>query len=508
MVYRFDSVQRLEPTHTFTDLRRGLAAEVADPAWFLARQWQLGEHEGEDAASPVQVELHAELTAIQPPDGTGGADAAQLPAEAIVEAGADDFWTPGRRIALGRGVERAAEAAGRPVPDEPHLRLTDLPPPYDLLNGTGFDGHALYAARTDLGLDIAWFDELPPEPPPPDLWNPAELAYDADFRAGGVTLTLRRHDGGDLDWWSVDATGPLPPPGPSADPPPQVLASRLRYPGAPNPRWWQVEDDGTDLGAYAPDRSHFATMLLLELVASHSDDLFTFPLPADMGHVVTLHEAVVVDSFGQRWPLEPPDDGWTLFTVAGLGPRSVVLWTAVGAALTGPVTDQVDFGIDEDANLLWAVERRVGGRDKATPERPPTPVTTAPADAGVQPSYAYRPSLEVPPFWHPYVPDTVTIAGQVLRRFVQGRLADLSGTEAGLTPAPTSDLLLDPASGGRHPVHQLEPAVVPTDGLQIERRYLLARRIDGLPVLWTQRRRVPLAAPPTMRLQFDVLEAT
>jgi hypothetical protein len=66
-----------------------------------------------------------------------------------------------------------------------------------------------------------------------------------------------------------------------------------------------------------------------------------------------------------------------------------------------------------------------------------------------------------------------------------------------------SDLLVDPASGGQHPVHQLEPAAIPSDGVQVERRHLLGRRTDGQPVLWAQRRRVPLTAPPTLRLQFD-----
>jgi hypothetical protein len=334
---------------------------------------------------------------------------------------------------------------------------------------------------------------------PRDLWDPAELAYSAEFTAGPTTrLTLQRHDGGQLDWWSMDATGPVPPPARLPEPA-RVLANRVRYPGAPNPRWWQIEQAGTDLGTYAPDRSHFATLLLLELVTSHSDDWFTFPVAAG-GHVVTLHEAVVVDAFGDRWPLEPPDDGWSLFAVTGLDPRSLVLWAAVTAALTGPVIDQVDLGVDEDANLVWAVERRVGGRDLPTPERPPTPAPAHGTEPGAQPRYAYRPSTEVPPFWHPYLVEP----GR--RRLVQGRLADLSGAAARLMPPPRSDLLRDPASGGRHPVHQLEPAAVPTDGLQIERRYVLGRRTNGLPVLWTQRRRVPLAAPPTLRLQFDAME--
>jgi hypothetical protein len=43
------------------------------------------------------------------------------------------------------------------------------------------------------------------------------------------------------------------------------------------------------------------------------------------------------------------------------------------------------------------------------------------------------------------------------------------------------------------------------DELQLERRYMLARRTDGRPVLWRQRR-VRLAAPLTVRPQHDVLE--
>jgi hypothetical protein len=502
MAYRIDAVHRLEPVHSFADLARGLAAEVADPVWFLGRQWQLGEHQGEDAASPVRVEYRTGLVPVDLFDGDPSLDPQRVPAEAIVEAEPDDFWTPGRRVAIGRAVEQAAATAGRPLPaDEERLRLAGLPVPYDVLDGTGFDGLTLFTDRDALGLEDDWFPERPADPPPRDLWDPAELVYQADFTAGPTGLTLRRHDGGDLDWWSVDATRPLPAPDPAPDPV-SVLATRVRYPGAPNPRWWQIEETRTDLGAYAPDRSHFATLLLLELVASHTDDWFTFPVAAAAGHVLTLHEVVVVDAFGDRWPVRPPADDWSLFAVTGLGRRSLVLWPAVTTPLAGPVTDQVDLGVDEDANLVWAVERRVAGRDLPSPERPPPPVTQQQADATTQPRYAYRPSTEVPPFWHPYLIEE----DGPRRRLVQGRLADLSGATAVLTPEPVSDLLRDPASGGRHPVHQLEPSAVPTDGLQIERRHLLGRRTDGLPVLWTQRRRVPLGAAPTMRLQFDVIE--
>ena len=63
----------------------------------------------------------------------------------------------------------------------------------------------------------------------------------------------------------------------------QVIPGRLDYPGAPNPRWWQLENRAVDIGGFAPDRSHFATMLLLDVVLAHADDWFSFPVPPPVG---------------------------------------------------------------------------------------------------------------------------------------------------------------------------------------------------------------------------------
>ncbi|GAA3388675.1 hypothetical protein [Cryptosporangium minutisporangium] len=510
MAYRYDSVLRLEPAHPYSDLTRGLRAEIADPVWFLGRQWQLGEHRGEDAASPVRVEYRAERSPIRPFDADPRLDPRSVPTEAIVESEPDEFWTVGRRVTVGRGVERAAADAGRPLPDDDALRLADLAPPYDLLNGA-FDGRVLFRDRAQLELPEAWFPESPPRPAPRDLWNSAELAYDADFTAGPATLALRRHDGGTVDWWSVDATAPVPDP---ARPPDvtSVVATRIQYPGAPNPRWWQIEESAADLGAYDTDRSHFGTLLLVELISSHSDDWYTFPIVAPVGSVLTLHEVTVIDSTGEPWVVRPPDDGWTMFTVTGLDPRSLVVWSTVTTALTGSVLDQVDLGVDEDANLVWAVERRVGGRDLLTPQGAEgtggTDAAGTGADATAAHHYTYVPGADVPAHWHPYLVDEERPTSRLL---VQARLADLAGVadRPGRRPPPMPapiTTLLRPTPGGGERIHSLQPSAVPVDGLQIERRYQLGRRVDGEPVLWLQRRRLPLAAPPTMRLRFDALE--
>lgn len=494
------AVRRLEADPLQTDLARGFTAEVADPAWLLGRQWQLGEHQGEDASSPVRLSYRARLTPIDPLGGQPHLDPRTTPAEAIVESEPGESWTAGRRVAAGRAVAAAAAAAGTPLPEDATLLLARLPTPYDVLDGTGYDGRLLWERRGELGLDEAWFGALrPPDPEPVDLWDPAELTYGAMFQAGGVALPLERHDGGDLDWYSVDADSPLPAPAVPADE--RVLyPGRVRYPGAPLPRWWQIEDAKVDIGGYPPDRAHLATLLLVDLVVNQSDDWFSFPVDAMAGHVVTLDEVVVSDSFGEDWTLAPPAD-WTMFATHGLDRRSLVVWATAATPLVGPVLDEVVIGIDEDANLVWAVEQRLRGRALLA-AADPLPEPPARIDASDRPGFAYRPMTRIPPRWHPYVIEEV--AGR--RRFVQGRAADLSGAVAVLMPEAESDLLVDPAAGDTHPTHQLEPAAIPQDGVRVERRAVLARTTDGSPVLWTQRRRQPMLTPPALALRFDTME--
>jgi hypothetical protein len=51
---------RLEPRVRRTDAAEGLRARVRDPLWMLARQWQFGEFQADDAGSPARVDLDGE----------------------------------------------------------------------------------------------------------------------------------------------------------------------------------------------------------------------------------------------------------------------------------------------------------------------------------------------------------------------------------------------------------------------------------------------------------------
>jgi hypothetical protein len=492
----YDVLLRLEPDPHQRDLARGWAAELADPAWLLGRQWQMGEHQGEDASSPVAVEIRARATPIGAVAGQTALDPATLPAQAIIESEPQDWWTPGRRVRLGRLVAATAHQHGLTLPAS--APLAGLPVPYQALNG-GPDGRALWQLRGGTpGIPESWFGQpAPPREEPVNLWDPAELSYSAELPAGDTTLTITRHDGGDLDWYHADTTAPLGPP--PAEAPIRITPGRLRYPSAPLPRWWQIEDAQVTIGGQAPDRAALATLVLIDLIVNHSDDWYTFSLPARAGQIITLDEVTVIDSFGDPWPVTAPKD-WSLFATTGLDPSSIVVWATARTPLAGPILDEVVIGIDEDANLVWAVEQIVAGQTLATPDPAPQP-PTGQADPSVPPTFSYLPMTPIPRYWHPYV--IATVAGR--RRFIQGRAADLSGPTAVPLPPPVSDLLTDPHAPADGPVHQLEPAAIPPDGLRVQRRAMLARSTTGEPVLWTQRRREPLLTPPTFALRFDLL---
>jgi hypothetical protein len=496
--------RRLEAQQPLGSLDRGFRAELADPLWLLGRQWQLGEHAGEDASSPVLVEVVSQHVRVDPPPGHPELDPTRVPLEGVVERESDDWWTPGRRIRLGTAYA-AATGLGPVASAEPSTVVTDLPAPYDGLDHRSYDGLALW--RQDPGHAV--FANVPIQPP--ECWDSAELVYSTTLTVGTTTLTIPRHDGGRLDWYSVDASAP-PPAAATQTRNQRLLPNRMSYPGAPNPRWWQIEDHAVDIGGFPPDRGHFATMLLLELMVSHSDDWFTVPVSATTGSIVRLARVKVTDSFDTTWQVTPPTD-WELFRVRGLDATCLLLWPTVATPLHGAVLEEVLFGIDEDANALFAVELRAAGRDLptagATGGSPPLAAGAGPVDASTRIQYRYRPTAGARRYWHPYLLEHVN--GR--RRFVQSRLADLTAVPPELFPEPVAQLLYDRANftpdpaDQVEPVHQIEPATIPRYGLRLQRQRVLARDVDGNPVLWVQRRRLPLHAPPTSTLRFDAMTA-
>lgn len=120
MMARITTWTRLEPETRNRHLIGGASAPIADPLWLLGRQWQVGEFEGEDAGSPVDVRVSTRsepLSRYHPglpaPDGTSEGhpyDPAVDPLEPLVER---ERVRPAAPDADGRDRQRAVTAGTR-----------------------------------------------------------------------------------------------------------------------------------------------------------------------------------------------------------------------------------------------------------------------------------------------------------------------------------------------------------------------------------------------------------
>ncbi len=177
MADRYEIYRRLEPDATSRSLAEGFSAAVHDPVWFLSRQWQMGEHQGENATTPVLVTYSASAAPLRPaPDDPTGGDPAVVPAEALVENEPDGWWTIGRRIRIG------AALGLNPAHVDSGYLLVDPPPPYEQLAGQ-VDGLAAWKAPEPLGLSRDDFAAFGIPDARPFRWDPEELIYSADFRS-------------------------------------------------------------------------------------------------------------------------------------------------------------------------------------------------------------------------------------------------------------------------------------------------------------------------------------
>ncbi len=504
MTQRFDVVRRIEPQAPLGDLDRGFAAESADPVWFLGRQWQLGEHQGENASSPVLAVSTVVAARVSNIDARPGALPENVPAESLIEGEPDDWWTPRRRVELGR---RSAAAVG----DRPELRCRDLAPPYDRFNraeaadGTvtregEYDGRAIWLARAELALPASLFADVPALRS--NMWRPPELAYDGSWPAGGGRVLVEGHRGGELDWWSATMIGV---PAQLEQQDVRAVPTRLTFPGAPAPRWWQIEDHSVDIAGYPPDRAHLATMLLIDIVCSHTNDWFVFPVPADVATVVGVPTAQIIDGFGHSYPVAPPGD-WSLQRVSApssspLGPAPMLVAVLATTPLVGDDFDEVAIGVDEEANVLWGVERRVAGIVPPLGADEIAVSTAELADKLPTGPLDYQPTGPMEKPWFPYLLE----AGSGPARFVPHRLANLRADDPVPFPPPRSPFFTD-GSGHVPAYFEIAPRSVPNCGLRLTRRWVLARAVDGAPVLWHRRAAVPLDAPPAKPLLFDVME--
>ena len=257
---------RLEPGCRNLDMSKGLQARIYDPLWLLARQWQLGEFQGEDNGSPAIAQIkgessrltrfHAGVLAPNTPVKAAEFDGTQMPLETVVEqeqVRPTEVTQPDSlRLAADAGLYFLRLLGQQPVSrdyradfsqrysflaftEEQRSQLDPDSISYlELMIGRCPDGRRLYSelkpkannqisfppelkinpgdgaeVQTAVLLWRSWYESLFREPgAAASCWLPERMEYAFSVAGrlseGEVPLTAQEYSGGDLDWHDFD----------------------------------------------------------------------------------------------------------------------------------------------------------------------------------------------------------------------------------------------------------------------------------------------------------------
>ena len=562
--------KRVEGSAVDPELSEGISSRLADPLWLLARQWQVGEFRGEDAASPVLMSgtiLAAPISEFQVGGGTTPdsvtRDHVGVPLETLTEnepvrTGPAELRM---RVESGAALVRAfhtgrisrsvvdalrdAYPLSTPVGGSEDEELDPVGTArLQLLARRSLDAQGVVEAVEAVGGDPASLPELTPlsdriaarvagiitswleqeaalfREPTAELaraWSARRQEYRmgiaAEGPAGTFTLDAPEYPGGRLDWFHFDVTSRPEPDGPSVQTPGLIrkrltsLPVPLQIAGMPAPRWWEFEDGDVSFGDLARGPEDLARSVVAAYAMVAGEDWYLLPCILPVGSVAVVTELRVLDDFGTTTPIRSTAVAdaqtgrpWRWFELAddpgpdrGEAPL-LFLPPVVTSTEAGPPLESVEFRRDEQANLGWAIERRVesvAGRpiDREKGNAPdPSRRDTADHEA-----WSYQLATDVWDNWVPLVPVRITAD----RPEIVMRRGTIAGAEGDAHRARGQ--ILEPDS-----VFVIHEEEVPSGGMAVTRRYQLARSADGDVHLWVGRRKRPAGGPMRRTpLRFD-----
>jgi hypothetical protein len=554
---------RLEGRPRTTDFARALRAEVRDPLWLLARQWQLGEFRGTDGGTPVTATYSVVASPLSRfSTGVPGPLPTDRPLETVVERRPLPFTFGAEpvsfdlRLSIGRrwlklvarsSVQHQRDVSAQyvtrypialPSSTDPQAAHPEVWAGMQAVAGRRMDGYLLYRHLKDgghasdgilglrskdrgtldtLGPRLAmWFDQLIDQPADDGAWDPRRLEHRFSVNtatAGGErVLAADEYPGGELDWhaFSVES-GTLGNPGTApAALNRTVFPAPVRFSGMPLPRWWSVEDGRTNFAAVTPDSTDLARLIFLEFALVYSNDWFLLPCDVPAGTFASVQGLAVTDVFGdRRWILPAGAAHWSMF---GLGAvEGVLLPPGTPKVSTGPALEEVALVRDESANLVWGIEQTVR---LATGEGRPGTEAAAETLAFRRRSHppalpdsprapvAYEAMTSVPENWIPFIP--VHVPGD--NRSVQLRRAAMP-SEVDATPVrPRTALLREGLDAGRP--YYVNEEEVPRTGTRLTVAYNRTRTSTGRPAVWLAIRRDSGRGERSSGLAFDTLTDT
>jgi hypothetical protein len=372
---------RLEGRPRAVNFERALRAEVRDALWFLTRQWQFGEFQGEDAASPVEVRTVVQssvLTSYSPAGGPAIVYPADVPLETRVErepVPADltlhiqvtryffklvaaqprlgiirDLYLDPAAYGLAAGgvrgyidteAEQVLSIALGQLLDGAKL-LSDIASGAHATNVAAFPGltPAEIADLTAAGEDLfEWFRRAYqfPDDAADDAWVPRFLEYQFACEARGpesapAVLVSDQYANGRLDWFAFDVGTSPPEAGTTAGeapvpaPPDHALSfipAPVAFSGMPNPRYWEFESRRTEFADIDANTTDVAKLLMVEFALIYSNDWCVIPYVVDVGSLNSLPGLLVTDDFGETTLVRAAgrgrDDSWQRWSMFTLG---------------------------------------------------------------------------------------------------------------------------------------------------------------------------------------------
>jgi hypothetical protein len=555
---------RLEPQPRDAALERSLQAQVRDPLWMLARQWQVGEFAADDGGSPVQTTLGIETRAVTGyrAGAAGGAvvpfDNA-APTEVQVERGALHLKVRGA-VQLGLLFDDLAQDAGlsQAVIDAfraafpigvtdpaPTLAGTDGLRLRALAAGRCLDGEALARSVQTERAGGAADPPLPPqaadpvvaavldtfvglresafsEPAGDSAWQPEQLSYafavEAASDGGGVVLEADEFSGGHLDWHSFTAATSVPQSKPVAAEYTTInmLPIHVTFHGMPSDRWWGFEDAQTDFGQLDVQHVDLAKLLVMEFALVYGSDWFSIPVPSRFGTLQTVTTLVVTDTFGERTLIRPveqyPVDGtttpWSMFKVsdaAGALRDFLLLAPVLGVTDDPEPVENVLFARDNMAAMAWAVEQKLQGALDVAVDAYECYLARLRATGQPQPA---TPAPDMPALAYTLEqppPDNWIPLVPVLRSLGAAAIfrrgtMDLPGPGNTIIQVQPHAELLGPGA----PFYLTDRVVTPI-GVTAQRRLRRTRMPDGTTLTWMARRSGPGRGPAASGLKFDFL---
>jgi hypothetical protein len=305
---------------TATSIDEGVRASVMDPLWFLARQWQMGEFKAENCGSIASVSLKSSLTSID---------------------------------RVFHSIKPRGGEEGEPVDD--NLPIEPI----------------VESKKTNLSkLDLDNSDALEA----PKSWMDRNLEYQFSIGTFDKTTLLQAKEyyGEKLDWHSFQIESVEFPDDVAKK---LVSPQPVRFPGMPKVRWWQFEDEKTDLGNIQRPNLNYLSVLLTEFALLYSNDWFIIPVQQPVGSLRKVEALSVMDVFGNppinaqahvyRQNEDPESRGFTLFSLtrkkddkSEADSSILLLPNTLTQFIQGEALEEVIFSRDEMANFVWAIERR------------------------------------------------------------------------------------------------------------------------------------------------------